>query len=1791
MDICQTIKETPIYKIKLWKDTKDTLMYIFVGRKGKTLQDIFDKLSDRQSLNDAEKQEMVELYGKNFSKKLCLEEKNKTFIFESIYNDDTVSTLMSKIIHYMFEENKIHKHQLFCWIEKSVINNEVFQEFLSTQIMKKKKLLQRHQVETILNTYTQSNIRFATEMVSRMQIIHELKRSSIQTVVEPLLRRYLTNGVYLHFFQTNPFDEPIPMSWDFTTISNEAYNLEYFHIKNNTIHLTTTDYYKDANKNDIYYFPQASETMNVRSDYLSVIQKADTIINEINEKVHLDDVSLKTSKCQINYLHLRINLFLENDIPLKQLFQSSITTRAIPFIKYSHAIQGNQYKVFMDALSTKMSLRIPMTDLNTWIEMQQDTRKLFKTSKSYIMFKMPFKTIDNMLKFFTIILFEDGIFDVKYSFKSDEVVDLADIVKSFKLINNEFDVFKDFVNLPSLSLHAFDMNNQQMEIVSMRTNVSASSKEQFTFDDMQHFVEKLVPYFNVIDTNDDDLLLQYKRINNYITVDNITYFLNKNMHEYLAEEEKAIEFIMTQFDKTLEDAQKEYDIWKESNKKVILKPIGKNMYFVPANTNIASIRIKKQMVDFKISIEGITDFVYHRRIVNLIKMILNFSHSKKIKTLAFYGMVENDTSNNSDSNSAYSSNADSSNSDSNSSSKIATREFRQALMYAVEETKKDEDEDDDGDENGQEGDRDRGNVKTHNYVMNELHRRDAPLFKNYSRTCQWENKRQPVVISPEELEKLDKSTYQNYIQYGTTPERMAKNIYICPEVWCPLSRVSMTFQQYEDNDKKCPQEGEDAISFYDEYWKVWVKDKNGAQRRVMGKRYVSHLDTCAPCCFKRIQETKNKKCQDDQKKEDSPAIDEYEAKNDNYIVGAKYPLKVNKFGILPLKLGVVFKNRFCGTGAKGTGMINASTACFVRKGIDHYIDKHNQSFMSALQAVLYPNTNTLDIGKDTANKAKQKQKKSKKLTGGDSPKDNKPKTGKEMKQFLIENISIAEFLLVQNGQLCSMFIDDTRNIYQQEEFQAFKSYFIPDSESRKYKRKLKLNYIKTFNLYDVEDALHKCPFEKLDKYNIKKVKHFKKILREYLIYNSYSNFIKYLEDDTIQKTHDVLLDLCLMNASINPEKMNVLVIDIQQDNAVYLDCPFNYNSIDISKPFIFLVRQESFYEPIYYIKANSARDYTTQYRFDYHSLPAVTEIIDFFMNNCKKATTAIDDAISVYNYLNTVKYKIRYQVLNYNYKLVGFIVKVGNEQFVYVPCKPTIPIFKQNVQFIYIDMIQDYIKNIEWNNIKTLFSSLYDITRSDMYKLEKSLRNAPQDGNVKGLNMKDGTFIPLTKKYFEEFEYLENLNIFIGWEDDDPRKIYVESTRVKDLLFEIVKNEILRILTHHEVYKYDYEFLKRDDTFPIEFKRKKLQTIINEFMQRMVKEGQLDLKLPVPEKECSAFSKKQCNDMCSWEDDRCKLTLPQVLIDQFTGRIADFILNVHQKYFPKNEDYKKVIQGQEKQITFKQSDVSKGRFHKIVAMLENPYLYMSKVLDDYIKTLDKDIIVRPMIKTEDVFSNDWRTPPSPHNEKLNGKSTFDCDKSNDGFCINKQDVFVKDYLFTLFCYVYKLTNAKFKWNLNIFKKIVENRLIKDYHAKGENMTEFIQMMKNMNRSFDDLSKNYAITRIEDIVTIMNSEKYIMSEYEIEVFANLIGIKFVILGRKRKEFFEGMKCLRPDGKSTRYILLFQQVDKIQHRDKYELIAKHKEKKQIIFEDKEYSNIKDEYLDKFCVADYKYVKKQD
>ena len=70
----------------------------------------------------------------------------------------------------------------------------------------------------------------------------------------------------------------------------------------------------------------------------------------------------------------------------------------------------------------------------------------------------------------------------------------------------------------------------------------------------------------------------------------------------------------------------------------------------------------------------------------------------------------------------------------------------------------------------------------------------TPGFNSYSLSCPSNLKRQPVILTEEEMKYIEKNhpdSYHGSVKYGTGKDKF---YYICPRYWCFLNNTSLAFK-------------------------------------------------------------------------------------------------------------------------------------------------------------------------------------------------------------------------------------------------------------------------------------------------------------------------------------------------------------------------------------------------------------------------------------------------------------------------------------------------------------------------------------------------------------------------------------------------------------------------------------------------------------------------------------------------------------------------------------------------------------------------------------------------------------------------------------------------------------------------------------------------------------------------------------------------------------------------------------------------------------------------------------
>jgi hypothetical protein len=300
---------------------------------------------------------------------------------------------------------------------------------------------------------------------------------------------------------------------------------------------------------------------------------------------------------------------------------------------------------------------------------------------------------------------------------------------------------------------------------------------------------------------------------------------------------------------------------------------------------------------------------------------------------------------------------------------------------------------------------------------------DTKGFNSYVRSCSSTTKRQPVILTDEELEKINKEhpgflRDEDVIKYGSNPNKQYS--YICPRYWClknntivdpkDLTEVTVNGKK-ELKSPNCgyvlPENAKTVKPGYYVYEFYKPKSEKKDYKRYPGFQTDKHPQGyCLPCCFDKYntigrvdakkqckqninieEDENNKQLEDKMKQKQKKGKQE-----DEYIIGPdRFPLPQGRWGYLPPQIQQILHevNADCQISKTNTNL-KPDHPCLLRHGIE-INDK--QSFVSCIADVLfYGNTNESY---------------------------NQPL--KKMKEVIANSLTIDNFITFQNGNLVNDF--------------------------------------------------------------------------------------------------------------------------------------------------------------------------------------------------------------------------------------------------------------------------------------------------------------------------------------------------------------------------------------------------------------------------------------------------------------------------------------------------------------------------------------------------------------------------------------------------------------------------------------------------------------------------------------------------------------------------------------------------------------------------------------------------
>ena len=463
-------------------------------------------------------------------------------------------------------------------------------------------------------------------------------------------------------------------------------------------------------------------------------------------------------------------------------------------------------------------------------------------------------------------------------------------------------------------------------------------------------------------------------------------------------------------------------------------------------------------------------------------------------------------------------------------------------------------------------------------------------YDTYSTNCQSNIKRQPVVLSKKEYDDLNadpemRPLLKDALEYGSDPDN--KYYYMCPRYWSFKDRRPMTEQEVQDKGLARHVIGKkDKEVTLDKY----IFEFNDYGKEHMGaKGYIPHypgfLNTsvhpsglCVPCCFKKKQQFADlKTCEDKLRvaKRASPRAEVVEAPKaaeeapkaaevvppsvvdpqpprvevvpppqkapDEYIVGPdKFPIPQGRRGYLPQSVQqfLNYDNSTCHV-SNTNKTLKKGVRCLLRSGVQEW-DKdamgrdEKPSQLSELQSFI-------------ACMAALRQ-------------DRRPKTIVEMKQLILDGITLDSFLTYQNGTLVDAFQPAPG---QEKEVHAAASIYNKTKYVQKMRAAMKDKGAKTRDR--MEAAMRNT-------------------------INAYENFRHFIESNDSVIDHTYMWDIfTTFNPKIFTQKVgfNLIILEVPKDDnsdALNIVCPSNHyssNFFDPRKMTVVLIKQYNYYEPVF----------------------------------------------------------------------------------------------------------------------------------------------------------------------------------------------------------------------------------------------------------------------------------------------------------------------------------------------------------------------------------------------------------------------------------------------------------------------------------------------------------------------------------------------------------------------------------------------------------------------------------
>jgi hypothetical protein len=1343
-----------IFKISYIDNNEIEKIYVFLGETN--ISDGSDEEVDLVDLFEREPSHSVFKDIFNSSElSIILEKKIEIkFCKEQIHIDDTIETIKNKLIKEFSQHIAFEEIYLFAKKEEVLNAVAVYQNLTQND---KLDLTRDRLIQFLLNIDEINIDSIPVKDIYNYDDILSLNINQKRFLVKkPIGQRFVALET-TYPYTVSPYDTLLydtflsQYAQEITTVSNQNLLMNSGDLKHNMIYLCLVkDVLKYAKKNSLseettikIYFPYlfksgiiSNEKLTEKHEtlYLNTKKRIDKYFNKKNVNIDLLYNIYKERKTDLNYkskgiktINFTLHPEFTFNLPLDIVFKLIHSTKDLPLIKYNPGKrQENIYRLYCNQIATN-GKKIPYLNKGS----------IFKLIKTMGKNKSVSVYVEKIIGETTSLIFcefeENG--DVSINAEFAEVLTLEDVEKIIKEnINPIIQIVKNFLEQSGYYISLFkDFNNDNIEIIDMTYESTVSIERNMN---LKRIIGCISSCFSVIENDlNKGIFMRFKRVANYNEMESEEAFIIELINKKLSSN-AVINELKENFGLTEENAKIKYASFLDSiqlqtnlyqNKKFKIKA---NPGFL-TKINKEQIPLSKNII---INVSGINDINYLDTLNIYLDTVIRLTQDtsstnvpeEKINEIC-KGKNQKDGKHIPDiiapSEKPYTDN------------KTLNIVDQQLVFEAVDEnTEEGEDlldilmgediPDDEQDEGSQDGgalsedddDEEEENVEEivssikkikkvipkpkavnldepeerltdftgtrltyPNPIVSRLEARDPKLFltraegpfKAYSRSCPSDVRRQPIILTDEEKRAIDENhqgSYTEAIKYGSSPSN--QYWYICPRYWSLKDNVSLTEEEAKSGkygaiisaDAKKVPPGGNVIEFNHQKEHI---DKNGNYiPHYPGFMKVgSHPDgLCVPCCFKNWDTSGQKERRDQclRQTEDTKPIVPKAKKQilaESYIIGPeKFPLEHGKWGYLPLAVQKFLRtdNTKCYKSSSDT-TLRPNHPCLLRLGVQL---NEKQSFIACIAnafSELLENNLILSIN--------------------------------DMKKTIINNINLDLFITLQNGNLIQIFDNDKIDV-------------------------LIKNY-KTTKLYKSINLSDKIQVDFL-----------KRVIK------SYETFIDYLKDDNVVIDHKYLWDIITRpHPNLFVDGLNLIILELPRNDItdnINLLCPTNNysnNIFDVNKPCLILLKIENYYEPIYLLE-DKETSWNIQRVFrlkNSNLLPNLRNTLDLIRNSYIGKCRPLPSIPTIYKFktnivlselkqlLEKLDYNINEQIMNFNGKIIGAIVKNSKDDKCFVPCYPSSP-----EEDIRIKLMDD--EGI-WNGFRETVDFLMELSKKSKKKI------------------------------------------------------------------------------------------------------------------------------------------------------------------------------------------------------------------------------------------------------------------------------------------------------------------------------------------------------------------------------------------------------------------------------------------------------------------------------------------